>query len=293
MDRFASNTLLTLGIIAVAIVVVLISGSLLLFALCASSLATWGGHQQISPADRAFIWGLIIVAALVLVGGMFLISLLARGYIRAPKPPAPPSPPRVVTSSPPLSVQFREFLPPHPEPPSVDVLTHLSPASSAAIQQLALAIAAKITAEVLLGVVGWYGALGSPRAPFPVYRLGFMAWGLAAIAPHIVLLYALARRPGRTAFAYALIIPSVHILFGIFGHSAFLAFILRAGQVAAPLLTIIPWLLDILILYLAWKAIRLTGLLPDPVRLVVGATVIFLYTVSLPLVVLLLNHLHH
>jgi hypothetical protein len=156
---------------------------------------------------------------------------------------------------------------------------------------LAAAIAAKITAEVVLGIVGWYGALGVPSAPFPVYRLGFTG-GLAGIAPHLVLLYALGRRPSHIAFSYALIIPSVHILFGVFGHSAFLAFILRAGQSPPPLLTIIPWILDILILYLAWKAIRLSGLLPDPVRLIVAAVVIFLYTVSLPLLVLLLNYLN-
>ena len=186
-----------------------------------------------------------------------------------------------------------KLLPPRPQPRQIDVATHLAPASAAAIQQLAIAIVAKITSEVLLGIVGWYGALGVPQAaPFPVYRIGFMAWGLAAIAPHILLLYVLARRPGRTAFAYALIIPSIHILFGLFGHSAFLAFILRAGQVAAPLLSVIPWILDILILYLAWKAIRLTGLLPDPPRLVVAAVVIFLYISVLPALVVLLNYLH-
>ncbi|MGA8442612.1 MAG: hypothetical protein WB762_18770 [Candidatus Sulfotelmatobacter sp.] len=63
----------------------------------------------------------------------------------------------------------------------------------------------------------------------------------------------------------------MHILFGLIGHSAFLAFVLRPGQIAAPLLSIIPWILDILILYLAWKAIRQTGIEPDPPRLIVAA----------------------
>jgi hypothetical protein len=173
-----------------------------------------------------------------------------------------------------------------------DVATHLSPASAAAIQRLAIAIVAKVAAEVALGLVGWNGALGSPKAPFPLYQFGFMAWGLAAIAPHLVLLYALARRPGRTAFAYALVIPSIHIFFGLIGHSAFLAFVLRPGQIVAPLLSIIPWILDLLILYLAWKAIRQTGIEPDPPRLIVAAVVIFLYTSLLPALVFVLNYFH-
>jgi len=237
-------------------------------------------------------------AVAVLIAGIIAIAAIAKGFVRDPDRPQQPDQPfqrsRVILpSKAEVTAQFKELLPPRPQSREIDVATHLSPASSSAIQHLGMAIAAKVTAEVVLGIVGWFGALGVPQAaPFPVYRLGFMAWGLAAIAPHILLLYVLAKRPGRTAFAYALIIPSIHILFGLFGHSAFLAFILREGQVAAPLLSVIPWILDILILYLAWKAIRLTGLLPDPSRLIVAAIVIFVYTSFLPAVVVLLNYLH-
>lgn len=291
MDRFAANTLRTLGIIAVAICVILASGVLLLLGLCFASLSKMGtGHSN--PGEDLFVGGFFLAAVGVVVGGIFAIAYLARGYQRDLDRPANGRPLRLMPTSTEISEQFKELLPTRPQPREIDVAAHLSPASSTAIQYLAIAIAAKVTSEILLGIVGWYGSLGVRNAPFPVYRFGFMAWGLAAIAPHLVLLYALARRPSRTALSYALIIPSVHILFGLFGHSAFLAFILRAGQVAAPLLTIIPWILDILILYLAWKAIRLSGLLPDPVRLIVAAVVIFLYTVSLPLLVLLLNYLN-
>jgi hypothetical protein len=170
---------------------------------------------------------------------------------------------------------------------------HLSPSSRSAIQQLAYAITAKIAAEIALGIVGWNGALGVPRgAPFPVYRFAFIAWGLAAIAPHLVLLYALARRPGPRAFAYSLVIPSLHLLFGIFGHSAFLAFALRTGQIATPLLSIVPLFLDVLILYLAWKAIRLTGIEPNPTRLIVASVVILLYTSLLPVLAVFLRYWH-
>lgn len=296
MDRAANNTLRTLGIIVIAVCVIITCGVLLLIALCFGALATMGhSHPQNDPTVLIIYLVALLIAVLVISGGTSAIARLARGYMPDPDRPQLPAS-RLVPNRAEVAAQFKELLPAHPQPRSIDVVAHLSPASSIVIQQLGAAIVAKIAAEVVLGIIGWYGALGVPNlrsAPFPLFRAGFVAWGIAAIAPHIVLLYALARRPSRTVFSYALIIPSLHIFFGLFGHSAFLAFILRAGQVAAPLLTIIPWLLDILILFLAWKAIRLTGLLPDPPLLVLSAVVIFIYSSLLPVFVILLNGFVH
>jgi len=334
MDRFAANTLRTLGIIATAICVILGCGVLLLLSICFSIIAKQGNSSDQSTGSALLLVTIVAGIALVSVG-VFIISTLAKGMVRAnsappPQPytlipppsprPAEPAPPASDeakldhalasleamakrTLQPPSAQQPKSVEPPKPvsAPPRIPSPTpterrldihHLSPASRTVIQQLATAIAAKILAEVALGVVGWFGALGVPpnaRIPFPLFKAGFLAWGLAAIAPHLVLLYALARRPGPRAFAYALVIPSLHLLFGIFGHSAFLAFILRAGQLATPLLSLVPWLLDILILYLAWKAIRQTGIEPSPTRLIVASVVIFVYTSFLPLLVVVLN----
>lgn len=335
VDRFASNTLRTLGIILTSIFVILGCLVLLLLALCFGIIANAGGSGHSDPQATTLAFGALVVAAVLIAVGVGIVTRLAKGIVRAnnappaatytlippiattqpepktdqPSTPAPmsdearldqalaslearttkrPEPPKQPEPTPPTPphVLSREPIAPR----SIDV-RHLSPASRTAIQQLGFAIAAKIVAEVALGIVGWYGALGVPRAPFPVYRFGFVAWGLAAIAPHIVLLYALARRPGPRAFAYSVVIPSLHLLFGFFGHSAFLAFILRAGQMATPFLSIAPWLLDILILYLAWKAIRQTGIEPNPARLIVASVVIFLYTSLLPVLVIILNQL--
>jgi hypothetical protein len=306
VDRFAANTLRTLALILAAICVIAASVGLALLGLCFSFLASADNQGRPTPQSDAYLYAGIVAGIVVLIGGLFVIGILARLIFRDSKvqvqdqnqnqkkdqtlsPPYPQISPATPLSSPQPGV----VLPPAPRPRGLaDASTHPSPTSRATIQQLSVAIVAKIAAEVLLGLVGWYGALGLPRAPFPLYQIGFMAWGLAAIAPHLVLLYHLARRPGRTVFAYALVIPSIHLLLGIFGHSAFLAFVLRAGQFAAPLLSIIPWILDIAILYLAWKAIRRTGIQPDPVRLIVAAAVIFLYTSLLPVLVLVLNYLH-
>ena len=335
MDRFASNTLRTLGIVLTSIFVILGCLVLLLLAACFGILANAGGSGHSDPQASNLAFGALVVAVLLIALGVSIVTRLAKGIGHAnDAPPAPtytlippPTPPKPTqpeqkanqpTTPIPMSDEARldqalasleartkrpeppkKLEPPPPAPPRVPSrepiaprpidVRHLSPASRTAIRQLAYAISAKIAAEVALGIVGWYGALGVPSAPFPVYRFGFIAWGLAAIAPHLVLLYALARHPGPRAFAYSLVIPSLHLLFGIFGHSAFLAFILRAGQMATPLLSIAPWLLDILILYLAWKAIRQTGIEPNPARLIMASVVIFLYTSMLPGLLMFLN----
>jgi hypothetical protein len=326
MERWVENTLATLGMIVTAIFVIAACVFVFLLAICFGVLNSSGSfnHSNPPPTSSPFLAGAYGIMAVIILVGVIVICLLARSMIRKREPQALPylqTPTGVVPNlgmskiDPRSESKFEPRfepkivappVPPASVPPSVtaisasssqarvrDLAAHLSPASRAVVQQLGIAITAKIAAEVVLGLVGWYGALGSPRVPFPVYRFGFIAWGLAAIAPHIVLLYALARHPGPRAFAYSLVIPTLHILLGFFGHSAFLAFILRAGQVAAPLFSIAPWILDIVILYLAWKAIRQTGIHPNPARLIVASVVILVYTSLLPLLVVVLNGFQH
>jgi hypothetical protein len=289
-----------LGTIFFSLIAILASLVFLLSSLCAS--ATRSDDRQ------PFV--LIALAALVIaIASQWKIVQLNRKPRRVPEPDpllppystvppssAPPAPssrsipssdvPRVSQPSIP-----QPYIPPAASQPRVtrDVVGHLSPASQAAIQQLALAVATKITAEVVLGLIGWYGALGSTHTPFALFKFGFLAWGLAAIAPDLALLYSLTRRPGPTALAYSLVIPALHLLFGLSGHSALLVLIPRSGQAAIPLLSIIPWILDILVPYLARKAIRLTGIRPDPTRLITAFVVILIYRILLPALFVFLN----
>jgi hypothetical protein len=259
--------------------------------------------------DRHFFMGLALVALLIAIASQWKIYVLNRQTrrVREPDsllppystvPPVPEGGPGQSASTPssdgPRASRpgvASTYLPPAPIQSRVlpSVVKHLSPASQSAIQQLALVLAAKIAAEVVLGLVGWYVALGSPRTPFALLNFGFLAWGLAAIAPDLVLLYSLTRRPGPSAFAYSLVIPTLHILFGLTGHSALLFLIPHSGQAAIPLLSIIPWILDILVPYLTWKAIRFTGIRPDPTRLTTAFVVILIYRILLPALFVLLN----
>ncbi len=297
------NVLVTIFFSLIAILASLV---FLLSTLCAFS----AGAQDRQPFVLVALGALVIVIA-----SQRKIAILNRKPRRVPgpdpllppystvspssAPPAPPQPAAMQSRSVPSSDVARvsqpsvapSCIPPAASQPRVtrDVVGHLSLASQAAIQQLVLALAAKIAAEVVLGLIGWYGALGSPRPPFALFKFGFLAWGLAAILPDLVLLYSLTRRPGPTTFAYSLVIPTLHLLFGLSGHSALLVLIPRSGQAAIPLLSIIPWILDILVPYLAWKAIRLTGIRPDPTRLITAFVVILVYRILLPALFVFLN----
>jgi len=259
--------------------------------------------------DRHFFMGLALVALLIAIASQWKIYVLNRQPrpVREPDsllppystvPPVPEASPGRSSSTPSSDASRASwpgvastYLPPAPIQSRVipGVVKHLSPASQSAIQQLALVLAAKIAAEVVLGLVGWYVALGSPRTPFALLNFGFLAWGLAAIAPDLVLLYSLTRRPGPSAFAYALVIPTLHILFGLTGHSALLFLIPHSRQAAIPFLSIIPWILDIFVPYLTWKAIRFTGIHLDHTRLITAFIVILIYRILLPALFVLLN----
>jgi hypothetical protein len=315
LDRFLNNTLRTLGIVVVSIFVIVASLILLLLAICMASVSKggFGGAQ-----DQSGLLTLVVAFLVFVGGGIFVIIKLSRGIVRetsefryeqawkqtasTPPPfagPSLPAPPPTASAPPPaVSAPPETDLAPGVPPPArvdvrrtYDVAAHLSPTSRLAIRDLALAVGAKIAAEIFIAVYGWTLNHTVYRlGPIPGYGNGFLAWGLGAVAPMIVLLYALLRHPGPRAFAYSLVIPAIHLFFGFFGHSATLIMLFRrypGAHPAFPLLSLIPWLLDIVVLRLAWKAIRLTGIQPNSARLMVASAVIFIYNSLLPALLLI------
>jgi len=277
MDRFASNTFRTLGIVAISICVIVGCLLLLLLALCAGMLGAAGNPAHHDPQTTKLFYGSILAAAILVIIGVLSIAKLAKGIVRESTTlPAP----QAESQSLPLA-------------PSVthDVAAHLSPASRSAIHTLVLALAAQIAAQVAVGVLGWQWALQSPIASFrPSVPIALVS-GLASNLPYLVLLFSLLSNPSRRTFAYSLVIPSLLILFGIFGNSASIFFFLRFAHSPASFLLLIPWALHIFILYLAWKAIRLTGIFPNPARLIVAAVVVVIYYSLLPVLLVALNYL--
>jgi hypothetical protein len=303
MDRFTANTFRTLGIILISIFVLVCSIVLLLLALCAGMQGAVGGTGYHDPQTVNLFYGSIVGAVVVVAFGVLVIAKLAKGIVREPAGLSPsalpvwgqqPSPVQQSEAAqpPPLStdptlaqsdVPQATLAPPSTaEPrPTPDVVTHLSPASRAAIQRLVAAIAA----QVVLGTLGWQRALHYTATPFHLNRVVPYVSGFATNLPYLVLLLSLFLRPGRRAFAYALTIPSILLLSGLFGSSAIIFYLLRTANTSSPLLSfllLVPWALHILIVYLAWKAIRLTGILPNPARLIAAAAVTIAYYTLLP-----------
>jgi hypothetical protein len=277
MDRFASNTFRTLGIVAISICVIVGCLLLLLLALCAGMLGAAGNPAHHDPQTTKLFYGSILAAAILVIIGVLSIAKLAKGIVR--ESTALPAP-QAESQSLPLA-------------PSVahDVAAHLSPASRSAIHTLVLALAAQIAAQVAVGVLGWQWALQSPIASFrPSVPIALVS-GVASNLPYLVLLFSLLNNPSRRTFAYSLVIPSLLVLFGIFGNSASIFFFLRFAHSPASFLLLIPWALHIFILYLAWKAIRLTGIFPNPARLIVAAIVVVIYYSLLPVLLVALNYL--
>jgi hypothetical protein len=277
MDRFASNTFRTLGIVAISICVIVGCLLLLLLALCAGMLGAAGNPAHHDPQTTKLFYGSILAAAILVIIGVLSIAKLAKGIVRESTALPAPQP---ESQSLPLA-------------PSVahDVAAHLSPASRSAIHTLVLALAAQIAAQVAVGVLGWQWALQSPIASFrPSVPIALVS-GLASNLPYLVLLFSLLNNPSRRTFAYSLVIPSLLVLFGTFGNSASIFFFLRFAHSPASFLLLIPWALHIFILYLAWKAIRLTGIFPNPARLIVAAIVVVIYYSLLPVLLVALNYL--
>ena len=302
MDRFAANTFRTLGLIVLAIVVIAISLGLALLGLCFAVLTS-----KDNSGIPYFYLG-IGAALVVLIGGISAIGAMARVIFRESKyqdhnneglPPLPPYSIVPPVPAPPGAAIPPTFAPlPIPQPRrALDAATHLSPASRAAVDRLILAIAAQASAQLVIGIIEWMWAPHlDPHFAMQRVRLHgplLLGWSLAAIAPYVILAVALRRRPGTTAFSFCLVIPAMRIFFGFFGQTASIIVFLRTFHSGMPLLSVIPWALDCLIFYLAWKAVRLTGIEPSPGRLALSAIDIFLYSSSLPVIFFVLTYLWH
>jgi hypothetical protein len=314
VDRFVANTLRTLGLIVVSIVVIVASLALGALGLCFTILASADHRGQ--PPDNTFLYLGIAAAIVVFIGGVFVIGAMARVIFREPRipdrsqdlPPLPPyslippvpslqtkataptSPPNV---GPPVALPL--VTPPAQATgrPALDAATHLSPASRVAIDHLIRAIALQASAQLIVGVIEWFWSAQIIMPRFRLHGVLLLAWNLAAIAPYVLLVIAMRRRPGPTAFSFCLVIPGLRSFLGFFGQTASIIIFLRTFHSGMPLLSAIPWALDVLIFYLAWKVIRLTGIQPTPGRLILSAVDIFLYSTCLPIVFLLLTYFWH
>jgi hypothetical protein len=257
MERWAANTLRTLGIILTAGFVLVTSLILLLLSMCAAQ-GNFGGNKH---PDQVVPY--LVVAGLVLLLGILIISRLARGIFRS-----------TLVAQPATAVVPVGMLP-HSEP-TRPVPLHLSPLGRKAIDRLVFALGAQIVLSALAWSLNQLHFWSAPRAFAP------HNWTLVLLAPFIlyhlpygILIYILLKRPDRRAFAYSLAVPAVLILQSLFSLSVVGYYYVH--QPMGFVLLALPWLIHIVILVFAYQAIQQVGLHPEPASLIVAAIATFFF----------------
>jgi hypothetical protein len=252
MERWAANTLRTLGIILTAGFVLITSLILLLFSVCAANGGI-GGYKH-----PELVVPYLVAAALVIVVGCFVILRLARGISRFTA----------------LSETTLGALS-HSEPTS-SLPLHLSPLGRQAIDRLIYALAAQIVLSAASLTFDQMHFFSTHAPAFPRnWTLVLIVSFILSHAPYGILIYVLHNRPDRRAFAYSLAVPAVLLLESLFGVMFLGRFFVH--QPMGFVVLGIPWLIHIVIIVLAYQAIQQVGLHPEPASLIVAAIVAFVF----------------
>ncbi len=263
MERWAANTLRTLGIIMTSGFVLVTSLILVLLSMCAAQGGLGGDKhpEQVLPY--------LLCAGLIVVFGILVVVRLARSIFRSMKVAGPESAllaPGVLPPS--------ESAPAHPSVP-----LHLSPLGRRAVDRLVLALGAQI---FLSAAALTFNQLHFWSGPHIFAPLPFRNWGLVLFGPFVLyhlpyalLIYALLRRPDRRAFTYSLAVPAVLIMQALLSLGYFSLF--ARQHPVAMIVLFVPWAIHIVILVLAYQTIQQVGLHPEPSSLIVAAVVMFLF----------------
>lgn len=255
MERWAANTLRTLGITLTASFVFVVSAILLLLSMCSFQPNMGGGT---SPRDGYLFLG---AAVLVILGGVAFITWLARGIYRSSKL-APDSTDDLAAAQ--SAVPF-----------------HLSPLGRQAIDRVVIALVAQIVVSAAVWLFNQIRFWSGPRifAPFPAPRWIMLFVFVLYHVPYAILIYVLLKRPDRRAFAYSLAVPAVLIMQALFSLSYARLFL--QGNAVGFLLLLIPWFIHIVILVLAYQAIQQVGLHPPPSSLIIAAAVALVFFLAM------------
>jgi hypothetical protein len=260
MERWAANTLRTLAIILTAGLVVVTSLFLLLLTLCAAQ----GGIGGTKHPDLVVPY--LLAAVAVLATGIWFIVWLARGIFRSS-----------LVAEPQAAVVPASGLPPCDSgSPASSVPLHLSHSSRKAIDRLVLALCAQIAVSAATWIFGQLHYWSRPQTFAP------HNWTLILLAPYVlyhvpyaILICLLLKRPDRRTFAYSLAVPAVLLLQSVFSLGVLGHYYVHQPQ--GILLFVLPWLIHILILVLAYQAIRQVGLHPPPSSLIVAAVTSYIF----------------
>lgn len=137
-------------------------------------------------------------------------------------------------------------------------------------------------AQIGISVIAWtinqlhFWSARHPGSLAQNWTLRLLVFFILYHIPYAILIYALLRKPSRVALTYAIAVPAVLILQSLFGLSI-IAYYFVHEPAGFVLLNSLPWLIHIVILVLAYRAIQQVGLHPIPSSILVAAIVTFLF----------------
>jgi len=302
MDRWAANTLRTLGIIATSLVMMLAAAWVLLITLCFGIIGTH--DRSFNPAEPGFSKFIVLALTLMLpgiallLGGIFLIGWLGRGIMRSGAEPTPTAPYTTLGISLPTPIVPSKAPPPGIPPilldrptspaetatakpsalatPRQSLALHLSPASRKLLDRLALAMIAQILVSAVAWIFGQLRFWTAPGALAPHNWINILLGPFVLYhIPYAILIYFLLKNPTRRTLMYSLVVPAVILFQSLFSLGVISHYYIHGAY--GFLLLFLPWAIHIAVMILAYLAVQRSGLYPEPHRLVLAAAFVFVY----------------
>jgi hypothetical protein len=265
MERWAANTLRTLGILFTVGISLIASLFLLLLSICGGNLSPLGGS---SGSGVPYFIG----AVGTMVVGILITISLARGIATSAAAALATTPYRVSTS-----------IRPAPPPPSATAQRtsftaplHLSPSGQAAIDRVVWALGAQIVISAACWFLNqlyfWTMPRNLPPHNWMLILLGpFVLYHL----PYLILIYRFRTQPANRTLIYSFVVPAILAFQAVFNLAAVIYAYIQ--HPVGFLLLALPWSIHIVIMVLAWKAIREVGVQPDASYLFRAGLVTFAY----------------
>jgi hypothetical protein len=255
MERRAANTLRILGIVATALIVIVVCGLLLYLVLFAIMRGVLTERARIlHPQGANFVFGAILATFALVAVGVIVVGRLATGIVRGRDPSQVPA--RVI-----------------PSPSSRSVQAHLSSAGGKTIDRLVLALGA----QILVTTITVFQRASGPLVPH--------GWALMLVIPFVlveipdaILIYLLLKRPGRAAFTFLIAMLVFPVLQALFNPLVFIPYrqIFRNPSMGAFWL-LLSGLIYIVTVVLAYLAIRQSGLRPRPAPVILATVATSFY----------------
>ncbi len=270
MERWAANTLRTIGIILTGGFVLVTSLLLVLLSMCAAQGGFEGGKHPEQVVPYA------VAAVMVAILGCALIARLGRDIVRSSRLAVSPAATGTTGTAFDTAAAPEAGASPTLAPSAPSVPLHLSLLGRIAVERLVFAVGGQIALSAIAWFLNQLHFWSAPRAFAPHnWVLVLLPSFVLYHVPYAILIYALLKHPDRRALTYSIAIPAVLLLQTLFSLS-----VIGFYYVHHPLgivLLIVPWAMHIVILIMAYKAIQQIGIHPQPASLIIAAVALFFY----------------